>query len=105
MARIRIRAFFASVLLSISLAAPAPLVLSAATAQQGTPVAGNVGEGPVLLFAAPGMRTDLIETFAAEGAVPSMADMLETGARASGGLLNPFPATTGVSLSTLLTGT
>ena len=51
------------------------------------------------------MRPDLVEAFAAEGALPAMADMLAEGAVADGGLLAPFPATTGTSTATLLTGT
>jgi 2',3'-cyclic-nucleotide 2'-phosphodiesterase (5'-nucleotidase family) len=51
------------------------------------------------------MRQDLVETFAAEGAMPAFAGMLEDGASANDdGLLLPFPATTGTALSTLLTG-
>ena len=50
------------------------------------------------------MRPDLVESFAAEGALPAIADLLENGAAADDGLLAPFPATTGTSLPTLLTG-
>ena len=60
---------------------------------------------PVLLFNAPGMRHDLVETFAAEGALPAIAGVLAEGKSAEGGLAAPFPATTGTNLATLLTGT
>ena len=105
MARIRIRALAASLVLLTVLALPGPLFQGAGAAQEATPVAGDAGEGSVLLFAAPGMRSDLVESFAAEDALPAMAEMLTSGASADGGLLAPFPATTGSTLSTLLSGT
>ena len=105
MARIRIRALAASLILAAMLAVPVPLWQGAAAVQEATPVAGDSGAGSVLLFAAPGMRSDLVETFAAEGALPAMSEMLTSGASASGGQLAPFPATTGSALPTLLTGT
>ncbi len=101
----RIPSFVAGLLLSLLLGMPFPALLSAVRAQEATPVAGDAGEAPVLLFAALGMRSDLVETFAAEGALPTMADMMANGAAAAGGLVGPFPATTGTALSTLLTGT
>jgi hypothetical protein len=91
--------------LSIFLALPSPLFPGAAHAQEATPVASGSGEGAVLLFAAPGMRPDLVESLAAEGALPAMAGLLAEGAVADGGLRASFPATTGVDLATLLTGT
>ncbi len=101
----RAPAFFAAFLLCVTLAIPWPALVAPAVAQEATPVAGDVGGGKVLLFAAPGLRPDLVEAFVAEGALPAIADMMETGATAEGGLLDPFPATTGTSLPTLLTGT
>src|SRR5215212_9795936 len=98
-------AFACALVLSILLAAPSSLFPAAVGAQEATPVADGTGEGAVLLFAAPGMRPDLVEAFAAEGALPAMADMLAEGAVADGGLLAPFPASTGTSIATLLTGT
>jgi hypothetical protein len=101
----RVPAFLAALLLSLSLVMPWSALAAAASAQEATPVPAETGADAVLLFAAPGMRPDLVEAFAAEGALPAIADMLETGAAAEGGLLGPFPATTGTSLPTLLTGT
>jgi predicted AlkP superfamily pyrophosphatase or phosphodiesterase len=51
------------------------------------------------------MRSNLVDTFAAEGALPAMADMMNSGVSADNGLLAPFPDTTGSILPTLLTGT
>ncbi|MGH2616242.1 MAG: alkaline phosphatase family protein, partial [Thermomicrobiales bacterium] len=104
MTRTRLPAFVAGLLLSVLLAMPSSALVLATRAQEATPVSGDSGSRPVLLFAAPGMRPDLVETFAAAGALPAMAEMLANGATADGGLLAPFPATTGASLSTLLTG-
>ena len=98
-------AFICALVLSLLLAAPSSLFPGAVDAQEATPVASGSGQAPVLLFAAPGMRPDLVETFAAEGALPAMAELLDEGARADGGLREPYPATTGPSLATLLTGT
>ena len=102
----RMPAFVAGLIISVLLAAPFPIAALSATvpAQDATPVASDARDNPVLLFAAPGMRLDLVETFAADGALPALADMLANGAIADGGLLAPFPATTGINLPTLLTG-
>ncbi len=105
MTRIRVPASLVALLLALALGAPWPLIASVAVAQEATPIAARSGEGAVLLFTAPGMRGDLVESFAAEGALPVMAGMLESGATAEDGLLDSFPATTGTMLPTLLTGT
>src|SRR5215207_4601595 len=97
-------AFACALVLSILLAAPSSIFPVAVGAQEATPVGNGTGEGAVLLFAAPGMRPDLIESFAAEGALPAIADLLENGAAADDGLLASFPATTGTNLPTLLSG-
>ena len=101
----RIPVFVCVFALSIFLAVPSSLYLVAVGAQEATPVASDSGDRPVLLFTAPGMHPDLVESFAAEGALPAMADLLAGGAVADGGLRAPFPATTGVNVATLLSGT
>jgi len=98
-------AFLCAFVLSILLAAPSSLFPAALAAQEATPVASDAGGGPVLLFNAPGMRHDLVETFAAEGALPAIADLLAEGTSADGGLSAPYPATSGTDSATLLTGT
>src|SRR5688572_28611240 len=67
------RALICALLLSILLAVPSTLFPGAVDAQEATPAASGSGRAPVLLFAAPGMRPDIVETFAAEGALPAMA--------------------------------
>jgi 2',3'-cyclic-nucleotide 2'-phosphodiesterase (5'-nucleotidase family) len=102
MLRSRIVSFVTALLLALTLAPfPAPVAVQA---QDATPVA-SAATRPVILVNAPGMRPELMEAFAAEGALPALAGMLEQGAMADGGLLAPFPATAGTSAATLLTGT
>src|SRR4051794_8806506 len=66
-------AFLCALVLSILLAAPSSLFPAAVAAPEATPVVSDAGGGPVLLFNAPGMRRDLVEAFAAEGALPAIA--------------------------------
>ena len=101
----RIPAFAYALALSIFLAVPSSLFAAVVGAQEATPTASDAGDRPVLLFVAPGMHPDLVESFAAEGALPAIADLMAEGAAADGGLLASFPATTGANLATLLTGT
>src|SRR3954471_9736660 len=105
MSGFRHSAFLFALALSILLAASSSFFPAAVAAQEATPAASDVSGGPVLLFNAPGMRRDLVETFAAEGALPAIAGVLAEGISAEGGLAAPFPATTGTNPATLLTGT
>ena len=59
----------------------------------------------VLMFAADGMRPDLVDRYAAEGAMPAMAELLGQGVKGENGLLQGFPPNTGVGWYTLSTGT
>ena len=67
--------------------------------------AGESAAGPVVLFAADGMRPDLLERYAGEGALPTFADLLASGVRGENGLRQGFPSNTGVGWATLATGT
>ncbi|MGE5459221.1 MAG: 5'-nucleotidase C-terminal domain-containing protein, partial [Solirubrobacterales bacterium] len=58
----------------------------------------------VVLFAADGMRPDLMERYAAEGAMPTYRRMMETGVKGVNGLVQAFPPNTGVGWYTLATG-
>jgi 2',3'-cyclic-nucleotide 2'-phosphodiesterase (5'-nucleotidase family) len=58
-----------------------------------------------IFFASDGMRPDLMEQFAAEGAMPTYADLMATGVRGDNGLIQAFPPNTGVGWYTLATGT
>jgi 2',3'-cyclic-nucleotide 2'-phosphodiesterase (5'-nucleotidase family) len=50
------------------------------------------------------MRPDMMERYAAEGALPTYADMMSKGVRGANGLVQAFPPNTGVGWYTLATG-
>jgi 2',3'-cyclic-nucleotide 2'-phosphodiesterase (5'-nucleotidase family)/predicted AlkP superfamily phosphohydrolase/phosphomutase len=58
----------------------------------------------VILFAADGMRPDLMESYAASGAMPTYADLIASGVRGDNGMVQAFPPNTGVGWYTLATG-
>ena len=57
-----------------------------------------------VVFAADGMRPDLVERYAAEGAMPTFREMIRHGARGANGLTPAIPSNTGVGWYTLATG-
>ena len=59
----------------------------------------------VIFFAADGMRPDLMEKYAGEGAMPAYADLMANGVKGDNGLVQAFPPNTGVGWYTLATGT
>ena len=67
---------------------------------QGAP-SGNA----VIFFAADGMRPDLVDRYAQQGAMPSMRDLMRRGVKGQNGLTQGFPPNTGVGWYTLSTGT
>lgn len=87
----------------------AGLARQAATPSPGTPGATpGVAEAAaerVILFAADGMRPDVVERYAAEGALPALGALAEDGVRGENGLVQAFPPNTGVGWHTLATGT
>jgi 2',3'-cyclic-nucleotide 2'-phosphodiesterase (5'-nucleotidase family) len=58
----------------------------------------------VVFFAADGMRPDLMEQYAAEGIMPTYADLMAQGVKGVNGLVQAFPPNTGVGWYTLATG-
>ena len=79
-----------------------PLSASAApTAKPVNPPLAN----KVIFFAADGMRPDLMEKFAGEGAMPTYAQLMAEGVRGVNGLVQAFPPNTGVGWYSLATGT
>lgn len=58
-----------------------------------------------IFFGSDGMRPDLMERYAAEGAMPTYAELLASGVRGENGLVQAFPPNTGVGWYTLATGT
>ncbi|HEV2109431.1 MAG TPA: alkaline phosphatase family protein [Thermomicrobiales bacterium] len=59
----------------------------------------------VILFSADGMRPDLVERYASEGAMPTIAELMENGVTGKNGMVQAFPPNTGVGWHTLATGT
>ncbi len=68
------------------------------------PQSGPPRADQVIFFAADGMRPDLMERYAAEGAMPTYADLMAKGVRGDNGLVQAFPPNTGVGWNTLATG-
>jgi 2',3'-cyclic-nucleotide 2'-phosphodiesterase (5'-nucleotidase family) len=58
-----------------------------------------------IMFAADGMRPDLVDKYARAGAMPTMDRLMEDGTKGENGLLPGFPPNTGVGWYTLATGT
>jgi len=63
-----------------------------------------VPSSKAILFAADGMRPDLVERYASMGLMPTFSDLIESGVRGKNGLLQGFPPNTGVGWHTLATG-
>ncbi len=59
---------------------------------------------PVVLFSSDGMRPDLMQRYAAQGAMPSYASLISHGATGDNGLTQGFPPNTGQGWYTLATG-
>jgi 2',3'-cyclic-nucleotide 2'-phosphodiesterase (5'-nucleotidase family)/predicted AlkP superfamily phosphohydrolase/phosphomutase len=58
----------------------------------------------VIFFSADGMRPDLMEKYAGEGAMPTYAQLMRDGVSGLNGLVQAFPPNTGVGWYTLATG-
>jgi 2',3'-cyclic-nucleotide 2'-phosphodiesterase (5'-nucleotidase family)/predicted AlkP superfamily phosphohydrolase/phosphomutase len=95
-----------------------PAILATLTLSFALLVAGSVSVGaaakapdrsptgtPVIYFAADGMRPDLVDKYAEQGAMPTMKQLMAQGVKGQNGLLQGFPPNTGVGWYTLSTGT
>ncbi|HSC51504.1 MAG TPA: alkaline phosphatase family protein, partial [Gaiellaceae bacterium] len=100
------RAKAASALLAV--AAAIVLALFGAGAAGSSPAKGP-GAKPsaqkVVFFNADGMRPDLMEKYAAAGAMPTYKNLMDAGVRGANGMQQGFPPNTGVGWYTLATGT
>jgi 2',3'-cyclic-nucleotide 2'-phosphodiesterase (5'-nucleotidase family)/predicted AlkP superfamily phosphohydrolase/phosphomutase len=81
-----------------------------ATALGGPVIAATKpGTGPLsnraVFFSSDGMRPDLMEKYAAQGVMPTYANLMATGVRGDNGMLPGFPPNTGVGWYTMMTGT
>ncbi|MFL5733439.1 MAG: 5'-nucleotidase C-terminal domain-containing protein [Chloroflexia bacterium] len=77
---------------------------SAATADKASPP-GPPSAGKGLFFASDGMRPDLMERYAAQGVMPTYANLMRQGVKGDNGLTQGFPPNTGQGWYTLMTGT
>ena len=59
----------------------------------------------VIFFSSDGMRPDLVDKYAGEGAMPTYKDLIAKGVKGDNGMLPAFPPNTGVGWYTMMTGT
>jgi len=95
----RTRSVLASLAIVLALVIAIP-----AGAANNKPPAGTPHADKVILFASDGMRPDLMERYAADGLMPTYADLMARGVRGDNGLTQAFPPNTGVGWFTLATG-
>ena len=91
----------ASVLLAglLGLVALAVGVTAGGAAPGASPLAAKA-----VLFAADGMRPDLVQHYASDGAMPTLKRLAAAGVTGRNGLVQAFPPNTGVGWNTLATG-
>jgi len=75
----------------------------------GNPPGGNIPPdlsqaAQVIFYAADGMRPDMMERYAAEGALPTYSHLMEIGVKGENGLVQAFPPNTGVGWYSLASG-
>jgi 2',3'-cyclic-nucleotide 2'-phosphodiesterase (5'-nucleotidase family)/predicted AlkP superfamily phosphohydrolase/phosphomutase len=78
---------------------------SAATAAAAQTAGGGSNDIPVIFFGSDGMRPDLVEKYAKQGAMPTMNALMRRGVTGKNGLKPGFPPNTGVGWYSLATGT
>jgi 2',3'-cyclic-nucleotide 2'-phosphodiesterase (5'-nucleotidase family) len=79
--------------------------LVAAPVAAAPPPSGAPHTDKAILFASDGMRPDLMESYAAQGAMPTYASLMAAGVRGDNGMVQAFPPNTGVGWYTMATGT
>jgi 2',3'-cyclic-nucleotide 2'-phosphodiesterase (5'-nucleotidase family) len=77
---------------------PAPITMAKSSS-------GKPSTDKAILFASDGMRPDLMEAYAAQGAMPTYAQLMANGVRGDNGMVQAFPPNTGVGWYTIATGT
>jgi len=82
------------------LVAPAGALAAPDNAPATAPLASKV-----IYFSSDGMRPDLMEQYAAQGAMPTYAALMAAGVRGDNGMVQAFPPNTGVGWYTMMTGT
>jgi len=81
------------------------LLLMVASGAATTTATGKPTADRLLLFSSDGMRPDLMQRYANEGAMPTYAQLMRQGVIGANGLEQAFPPNTGVGWYTLMTGT
>jgi 2',3'-cyclic-nucleotide 2'-phosphodiesterase (5'-nucleotidase family) len=99
MAHARMRATVALSLLSLVAG------LVAAPVAAAPPPSGKPSTDKAILYSSDGMRPDLMEQYAAQGFMPTYADLMANGVRGVNGMTQAFPPNTGVGWYTMATGT
>ena len=95
----------AALTLSFALLVAGSVSAGAAATKSGEKAQGAPSGTPVIYFAADGMRPDLVDKYAKQGAMPTMRQLMAQGLKGDNGLLQGFPPNTGVGWYTLSTGT
>src|SRR5262245_45806703 len=92
--------------LSVMLVGSLMLPAGAAAAPQAVAGSGaSTLSNKVVFFSSDGMRPDLMERYAAQGAMPTYAALMAAGVRGDNGMVQAFPPNTGVGWYTMMTGT
>src|SRR5262249_5217920 len=94
-----------SVLSIVMLVLLGALALPASAQTPGTIMSAKPSANNVVFFASDGMRPDLMQKYAGQGAMPTYAALRAAGVEGDNGLLQGFPPNTGVGWYTLATGT
>src|SRR5262245_25285503 len=89
-----------TVLLIASLLFPVGVFAAPESMPANAPLASKV-----VLFSSDGMRPDLMEQYAAQGFMPTYAQLMAQGVRGDNGMVQAFPPNTGVGWYTMATGT
>lgn len=88
-----------------ALAAVIPLtVVSPPVTAAAAPVVGVGAAARAVFFASDGMRPDLVDKYAAAGAMPTYAKLMADGVKGANGMVQAFPPNTGVGWHTMATG-
>ncbi len=92
-------------LFSVLLIASLLLVPAGAFAASGKAASTWPLTSKAIFFSSDGMRPDLMESYAALGAMPTYAALMAAGVRGDNGMVQAFPPNTGVGWYTMATGT
>ena len=98
-------ALLAALTLTFTLLVAGSVSAGAAGQAADSQARGGSNGTPVIFFASDGMRPDLVDKYAKQGAMPTMDALMKQGVTGKNGLKQGFPPNTGVGWYTLSTGT